>query len=370
MKIVCSKSELVNGVNIVSKAVPANTTMSILECILIDASKGEIKFTSNDTEIGIETVIDGTIEEKGTIAIDAKMLLEVVRKLPDADITIATDDNFSTNITCGKLKFNIMGKDGKDFTTLPTVNKKDAVIISQLTFKDIIRQTIFSIGVNESNKVMSGIHLVIKEDELKMTSLDGHRVSIRKVKLKDKYEAKEIIIPGKTLSEVSKILSGGADDDISIYIEDNYVLFEFGKSIVVSRLIEGKYFAVDKMMSYDYETKVTISKKALYDCIDRSMLFSKEGNKKPIVVNIHDNVLEILVNSPLGSMDEELEMTKQGKDITIGFNPKFVIDALKVIDDETVDLYFVNAKAPCYIKDENDNYIYFVLPVNLNNSNY
>lgn len=370
MKIICSKSDLLNGVNIVSKAVPANTTMSILECILIDASKDEIKLTANDTELGIETVIKGSIEEKGMIAIDAKMIIEVVRKLPDADITISTDDKYVTNITCGKLKFNIMGKEGKDFTTLPKLDKNGAVVISQLTFREIIRQTIFSIGTGESNKVMTGVHLSIKNDELKMTSLDGHRISIRKVNLKTVYEDKEVIIPGKTLNEISKIINGGAEDEINIFITDNHILFEFDNTVVVSRLIEGKYFAVDKMMSSDYETKISINKKALYDCIDRSMIFSKEGNKKPIVVNITDAELQIIVNSALGSMDDQLEITKSGKDIKIGFNPKFILDALKVIDDEMIDIYFVNAKAPCYIKDENEKYIYLVLPVNLNNSNY
>ena len=370
MKIICSKSDLLNGVNIVSKAVPANTTMSILECILVDASNGVIKLTANDTELGIETIINGEIAEKGIVAIDAKMIIEVVRKLPDSEITISTDDNFNTNITCGKLKFSIMGKDGKDFTVLPDIDKKEAVVISQLTFRDIIRQTIFSIGTGESNKVMTGVHLHLTGETLKMTSLDGHRISIRKVTLKNSYEEKEVIIPGKTLNEISKIINGGAEDDINIYITSNHISFEFNNTVVVSRLIEGKYFAVDKMMSSDYETKININKKALYDCIDRSMLFSKEGNKKPIVVNVSDDILEILVNSPLGSMDEELEIGKQGKDIKIGFNPKFILDALKVIDDETIDIYFVNAKAPCYIKDENEKYIYLILPVNLNNSNY
>lgn len=370
MKIICSKQELLNGLQIVSKAVPANTTMSILECILIDASDNDIKLIANDTELGIETTIEGTIATKGIVAIDAKMILDVVRKLPDADVSIDIDDNYNANIKCGKSKFTISCKDGNDFTKLPDIEKNEAVVISQLTLRDIIRQTLFSIGSGDTNKVMGGAHLTINNDTLKLTSLDGHRISIRKVQLKNSYDAKEVIIPGKTLNEISKIVNGGADDEISIYFTPNHIVFEFNKTVVVSRLIEGNYFAVDKMMSSDYETKVTINKKALYECIDRSMLFAKEGNKKPIVVIASDNNLRLLVNSPLGSMDEDIEITKQGKDIQIGFNPKFLLDALKVIDEDTIDIYFVNAKAPCYIKDENENYIYLVLPVNLNNASY
>ena len=157
MKFICSKQNLFTAVQTVSKAVPNKTTMSILECILVDASEDFIKLTANDTELGIETVIEGEIVDKGVVAIEAKMLLDVVRKLPDSQITIETDDNFSVSITCGKSKFNIMGKSGEDFTSLPEVEKSDAVIISQMTLKDLIRQTIFSIGVSETNKIMSGI---------------------------------------------------------------------------------------------------------------------------------------------------------------------------------------------------------------------
>lgn len=367
MKIVCTKSALLNGVQIVSKAVPSNTTMSILECILIDAKEDQIKLTANDTELGIETIIEGTIEEKGMIAIEARMLNDVVRKLPDLDVTIETDNKFNIMINCGKSKFALPGKSGEDFTYIPEIEKNENIIISQLTLKDLIRQTIFSIGVSEQNKIMSGIHMAIKNDILKVTSLDGHRISIRKVQLKNIYSEQEVIIPGKTLSEISKILKDDAESDVNIYLEKNHVLFEFNNTKVVSRLIEGLYFNVNKMMSSEYETKIRINKRDFYDCIDRSMLFSKEGNKKPIVINIENEILNVSVNSPLGSMDADVDIEKQGRDIRIGFNPKFISDALKVIDDEEIDIYFMNSKAPCYIKDENEKYIYMILPVNLNN---
>ncbi|MBE5895329.1 MAG: DNA polymerase III subunit beta [Lachnospiraceae bacterium] len=365
MKIICSRSDLVAGVQIVSKAVPTNTTMSILECILIEVNDDSIKFTANDTELGIETYVEGQILETGKVALEAKMFLDVVRKLPEGDVTIETDDAYTATITCMKAKMAIAGKSGDDFTNLPKVEKEESIVISQFTLKELIRQTIFSVGFGSTNKIMTGLDIIIKNDQLKITSLDGHRISVRKVQLKDIYSEKEVIIPGKTLNEISKILSGDTESEVIIYITNNHVLFEFDNTTVVSRLIEGNYFNVDKMMSSEYETKITINKKDLYDCIDRSMLFSKEGNKKPIVVTVSEDTLKLEVNSPLGSMDEDIEISKQGKDIRIGFNPKFMLDALKVIDEESIDVYFVNPKAPCYIKDENEKFIYMILPVNL-----
>lgn len=366
MKLICSKANLLHGVNIVSKAVPTRTTMAILECILIDASTNEIKLMANDMELGIETKIEGTIEERGIIALDAKIFSEIVRKLPDSDVTITTDETFKTVISCEKAKFNIVGKSGEDFSYIPFIEKKDSIVISQFTLKDVIRQTIFSIADNDNNKLMTGELFEITDNQLKVVSLDGHRISIRQIELKNHYDNKKVIVPGKTLQEISKIIPGNVDDDVIIYITDNHIVFEFESTTVVSRLIEGEYFKIDQMLSSDYETKVKINKKELLDCIDRSTLLVKEGDKKPIIMNVTDSKVEIKINSFIGSMNEDIDIEKDGKDILIGFNPKFFIDALRVIDEETVSLYMVNPKAPCFIKDDEGKFIYLILPVNFN----
>ncbi len=364
MKLICSKSNLLNGVQIVSKAVSNKTTMSILECIMVDASKGIITLTANDMDLGIETIIEGQIIEKGIIALDAKIFLEIVRKLPDSDITIETDSSYKTTITCEKAKFTIIGKSGEDFSYLPVVEKEDSIEISQFTLKEVVRQTIFSISDNDNNKLMTGELFEINGNELKVVSLDGHRISIRKIELREEYAPKKVVVPGKTLNEVSKILPGGADSFVTISFTSKHIVFEFENTTVVSRLIEGEYFKIDQMLSSDYETKVKINKKEFLNCIDRATLLVKEGDKKPIIINITDGSMELKINSILGSMNEDIDIEKQGKDLMIGFNPKFLIDALRVIDDEEVELYMVNPKAPCFIKNPEESYIYLILPVN------
>ena len=364
MKITCQKAELAKGVNIVSKAVPTRTTMAILECILIDASTNEIKLTANDMEIGIETIIEGTIEERGIIALDARFFSDIVRKLPDNEVTIETDATFKTTITCEKANFTIVGKSGEDFAYIPIIPRNEPILLSQFTLKEVIRQTIFSIADNDSNKLMTGELFDMNGDILKVVSLDGHRISIRKIELKESYEPKKIVVPGKTLIEVSKILSGEADSEVRLYFTANHIVFEFDDTVVVSRLIEGEYFRIEQMLSNDYETKVRINKRELLNCIDRATLLVKEGDKKPIIINIQDEMMELKIKSEKGTMDEEIMITKEGKDLLIGFNPKFLIDALRVIDDEEADLYFMNAKAPCFIKDEGESYVYLILPVN------
>lgn len=369
MKLICSKANLLYGVNIVLKAVPTRTTMPILECILIDASADEIKLIANDTELGIETTIEGTIEEHGIIALDAKIFSEIVRKLPENDIVITSDPSLNTVITCEKAKFNIMGKLGDDFSYLPSIEKNEPITMSQFTLKEVIRQTIFSIADNDNNKLMTGELFEIYENTLKVVSLDGHRISIRNITLKNNCENKKVIVPGKTLQEISKILPGSAEELVDLYITENHITFEFGKTIVVSRLIDGEYFKIDQMLSSAYETKVKINKRELLGCIDRATLLVKEGDKKPIIMDIRDGSMELKISSFIGSMNEDIEIVKEGKDILIGFNPKFFIDALRVIDEEEVTLYLVNPKAPCFIRDEEDKYIYLILPVNFNTAN-
>lgn len=364
MHLLCPKNSLQKSVNISLRAVPARTTMDILECILIDASAGEIKFTTNDMELGIETIVEGTIYEKGIIAINARIFSDIIRKLPDNDVDIRTDDKLNVTITCEKATFTIPGKSGEDFSYLPLLEKSDYITISQFALKEIIRQTIFSIAANENNKLMTGELFEIRNGELKVVSLDGHRISIRKLFLKDNFTEKKVIVPGKTLIEISKILSGEVEDLVNIYFTENHIIFDFDQTTMVSRLIEGEYFKIDQMLTGDYETKMTINKKEFLNCIDRATLLVKEGDKKPIVINIGDDDLELRINTPMGSMDEHIDIHKEGKDILIGFNPKFLMDALKVIDDETIDIYLVNAKAPCVIR--NESYLYLILPVNFN----
>ena len=369
MKLRFQKDALVNGINIVLKAVPSKTTMSILECILIDASGSEIKLTGNDMELGIKTTVAGEILEHGKIALDAKLFSEITRRVSSessAVVSIESDERFNTTIRCENSVFNIQGRDGEEFAYLPYIERDKYICLSQFTLKEVIQQTIFSISPNDSNKMMSGELFEVNENQLQVVSLDGHRISIRKVRLKDHYDDIKVIVPGKTLGEVSKILNGDNEKEVLIYFSANHILFEFDSTIVVSRLIEGEYFRISQMLSSDYETKVSVNKKEFLDCIERATILIRENDKKPLIINITDNSMQLKLNSSFGSMNADLLIHKNGKDIMIGFNPKFLIDALRAIDDEEINLYMMNPKSPCFIKDDEENYIYLILPVNFN----
>lgn len=366
MKIICKQQELLSALNIALKAVPGKTSMTILECVLLEAFQDKIKISTSNMELSIETLVSGRIDAVGKVALNARIFSEIVRKLPDEMVIIEVDENCTTYIFCGSAKFKIAGQRGDDFPTMPVMEKKDSVIVSQFTLKEVIRQTIFSVSDNENNKIMTGEHFEINGNKLIVTSLDGHRISIRNVELREEYESKDVVIPGKTLIEISKILDGDTEKEVMIYFDKNNVLFEFDDTIVLSRLIEGRYLNVKQMISYDFNTKIKINKKQFFDCFDRASLLIKESDKKPVIIGIYDGKITLNMNTSLGTLDEEIEVEKEGNDLLIAFNPKFIMDVLRVIDDEEITIYMTNAKAPCFIRDEETTYNYLVLPVNFN----
>lgn len=364
MKITAPKEELMKSLGIVLRAVPTRTTMSILYCILIDATVDTIKFTSNDMELGIETVVNGSIEERGLICLDAKMFSDIIRKMPESDVTIEVGSDYQTTISGENSVFRIVGKDTTEFSPLPSIDRNEPVVLTQFQLREMIRQTIFSISANDANKILTGEYLQIRENEIRLVALDGHRIAIRRITLDRVYEDREAIIPGKTMTEIGRILTGEMEDEVRLYFTKNHVLFEMDQTTVVSRLIEGVYFRVDQMLSNDFETKMTVRKSDFSSAVDRALLFTSEVDKRPLVLTIEQDSMNLRITSPAGSMSDDVEIGMEGKEIKIGFNPKFILEVLRVIDDEEILIYFLNSKAPCFIRDEAQSYIYMVLPVN------
>jgi len=389
MKIVCDKKDMLNAVNKVIKAVPVRTTMPVLYCVLIDASGSLIRLTANDMELGIETIMEGTIEDRGILAINAGIFYDLIRKMPEGMITVSSDENYTAQITGSKAHFQIGGMDGTEFVRLPYVEKDHPIRLSQMSLKDMIGRVLFSASPNDGNKIMTGLFMEVEDGKMRMTALDGHRLAMRTIELNEEADPEEeidlsvdgdeeygeeageaaplkisAILPGKTMGEIAKILPGEADSLVSIYVTEKLVMFEFGETVVVSRLIDGEYFNVSHMITRDYETCVRVNRQEFMECLDRSTLIIRDNDKRPVILNITDGVLDMKVDTEIGSMEENMEVSKEGRDIKIGFNPKLLLDAMKAIEDDEIDLYFVNSKSPCFIRDQQESYVYLILPVN------
>lgn len=372
MKIKCSKSSLMKSLNIVSKAVSTKTTMPILECILIDVYADCIKLVANDLELGIETKLEGDVLEIGKIAVEAKLFSDYIRRLPDSEILLESTPDTKLKIKCEQSELLCHAcKPGDEFSELPEIERDKSITVSQFSLRQLINQTIFSISDNENNKLMTGELFEVKDGKLTVVSLDGHRISMRKIELSGGADNVKVVVPGKTLSDISKILSGGVEDMVQIYFTDRNILFEYDDTIVVSRLLEGEYFKIVQMLSIDHKISVKVNNREFLSCLDRASIFIKESDKKPIVMNIKDdNNMYFKVNSQNGNMNDVLAVDKSGDDIIIGFNPRFLMDVLRVVEDEEIYMYMRDAKSPCIIKDDAESYIYVILPVNINASAY
>ena len=367
MKITSQKQELQNAIAVCSRAINSKSTLNMHDCVLIDARNGRISVTASDSDFVIETEVEGTIDESGRIVLEAAYLGNVIKTMDDGDVTIETKENYRTVISGGSAKNTTLpGRDGSEFSGLPPVDRSDSIKISEYSLKQIINQTIFSISPNDTNVLMSSECFEIVENVLRVMSLDGHRISIRKIALRDSYGNRKLIIPGKVLTEISRILSDNTENDVIISLSDSRIVFDFEKTTVVSQLVDGTYFNVDQMVMKDYETKVIVNREDLIERLERARIFIKEG-KNPVILSISDDSINIKVNTANGSINDDISVEKTGKDIMIGFNAKFLIESLRAVDEEKVSIDFVNSKMPCYIRNDEDTYVYMVLPINFVN---
>lgn len=363
MKLIFNKYNLINSINISLKAIPSRSINEINNCIHIRAYN-EIYFTTSDEELWIKTLVEGNIIKNGEIAVNARLLSDIIKKLPTDEIIMEVENNLTT-IKSGTAKFKIPSISLEGYSDIPDIEDNYKMSISSLKLKEAIRKTIFSTSSMESqNYLMSGEFLEIEDNVLKMTATDGGRVAIIKQLLDKQYPYKSCIIPAKTLSEISKILTGENDDNINIIITDNHILFNMNTTLILSRLLSGKYFDMKRMLSSDYELNLNINRLQLLDSVDRSVLLSRESDNNPLILKIKEE-LNLSIKSRIGEMKESIDIKKSNeKQMAVGLNPKFLLDVLKVIDDENIDVFFINKIAPIFIKDKEENYIYILLPVN------
>ena len=360
------KAQLVNALSIVMKAVSTKTSSVILESILISASDNRVVLDATDTELSIQTEVDAVIVKAGGVVLNAKLFSEIVRKFDGTEslIELDVDNDFKTTIKCEQAVFNIMGIDPVEFIPMPKIDRDAFISLSQFSLKEVIRQTEFSTAISDINRMMGGELIDVKNNVAKFVTLDGHRMSIRNIELMGEYEDQKCVVPIKSLQEVMRIIDSDTQKNVNIYFSKDHILFEFDRTLVLSRILDGEFFRIESMLSNDYDTKVNVSRLKLQSAIEQSMILIRENEHKPMILDIENGMLKLSVNSSLGFMDAKVNIEKSGSDLRIAFNPKFLVDALKVIDDDFVNIYFTNAKSPCFIRDDKNTYTYLILPVN------
>lgn len=363
MKIKVSQRELTKHINIAQKGISSRTTLQILDGILIETSKDKLKLTGTDLEISIETFLDCEVLEEGSIVVNSRIFGDIIRKLPDANIFIEAKEN-NINIKCENSEFNIAGNPGEEYPDLPLIVKKDSFTITKDIFKSAIRQTVFATTQDETRPSLTGVLVEIENNTISFVALDGYRLALRKLPINSSLDLK-IIIPGRSLNELNKILDD-KEEDLIINVAPGHVIFNVGDTIVYSRLLEGQFFNYKEIIRKDHKTKVRVNRRDFQNSLERASLLAKEEKANLVRLNIKDNEIIIRSNSEIGNVYEDILSAQDGEDVNIAFNSRYILEGIKVIDLEEIELNFMGSLNPCIINGVDDeNYTYLVLPVRL-----
>ena len=368
MKFTCNQQVLAKALNTVSKAVSNRTTIPILKGIMIKATEeGSLILTASDLEISIKKEINADVQEPGAIVVMAKLFGDIIRKLPNEDILISCDESGTVLIKTSFSEFNVVSFPTNEF---PEIGNKEegseSITLDRDIFREMIRKTAFAASVDESKGVLTGILTEIDEDFIKMVSLDGFRLALVKENMKS-ASSNKFIIAAKVMNEISKIISEDEEDsDINIMLGEKREVINVGSNEIIIRRMEGEFIKYNDILPSENTTNVIVSKEMLLESIERASLLSREGKNNLIKMSIKNDLMTITSRSEEGNVKEEIIVEKNGNDLEIGFNSKFVLDVLKVIDDEQISLNFKSGVSPCVVKPvEGDSYEYLILPVRI-----
>lgn len=368
MKFSCNQQTLTKALNIVSKAVTIRTTIPILKGILLSVDdNGVLTMSASDLDLSIEKKIKVENSTSGSIVVLSKLFGDIIRKLPDEIITIEENEG-KVNIKCSNSEFNIIGLSADEFPNInPNEENEEKILFNKELLKDMIKKTAFSASIDENKGVITGVLIEMEENFLNMIAVDGFRMAIAKEAMKNK-EREDIIISAKILNEINRIISESEDsnEDIELLLNDKKAVFLMEDTKVILRLLEGKFMDYKRILPSESSCKVVLNKNDFMSSVERASLLAKVGKNNLVKLDIKDNIIEITSKSDEGNVKENVIVSKEGDDVVIGFNSKYLIDALKVIDDENIVILFNNSVSPCLIKPvSGDSFEYLILPVRL-----
>ena len=369
MKFICEKDKLLKALNSVIKAVATKTTKPILEGILIQTNDNEIKLTTYDLEIGIEYILECEVKEQGATVVNATMFSEIIRKLPDTEINITLNEKNLIVIECEGSLYKLATMNPMEFPELPQINIENSIEIEQNVLKDMIRKTIFAVSSEENRPIFTGCLFEISNNKLNLVAVDGFRLAWKNKFLQNKINDFTAVIPGRTLNEINKIILDSFDT-IKLGVAKNQALFEMENCKIVTRLLDGEFLNYASVIPENWETRIRVNKNSIQNCFERISLISSSSIEKekkyPVKVAIDIGKVTISCTNQTGDAKEEMYVSTEGKNLEVGFNPKYFLDALRAVEDEEVFIDFGSNVSPCIIRpvDEGD-YIYMILPIRL-----
>lgn len=361
MRFTCAKTELLQAVGIANRAA-AKMQKSILECIYFSCEGEIVTLRATDIALSIETTMGAQIEEPGSAAIPAKVLYEIINRFPDSDVCFASVGENTMEISCLNSKVDLQLMNADEFPVFPALVDSQQIKLPQNILKKMVQQTIFAVAVTEEKPILTGLLFDMEKDSLTMVGIDGYRMAVRKQMVISDMEC-SCVIPSRTLREVSRIIDD-TEENVKISVSGNMALFEIEKTNIYTRLLEGEFIRYRNLLPKDYSTSIKVETDMLLGSIERASILAREGSNNVIRFELQEKVLSITSNSEMGKIDEKVPMEMDGKDLKIAFNAKYILDVLKNVDDQEVNMLFNTEISPCVVKKEGEGaYEYLILPV-------
>jgi DNA polymerase-3 subunit beta len=366
MKITCSKANLVETLSVVQRAVSAKSNLAALEGVLLKAENEKLTLLGYNMEYGIITSIDAQVKKEGSIVLSAKLFTEIIRKLPFNEVFIDVSDTLNTTIQSGNSNFSLIGISGSEFPHLPDIKDPETAELPLETIKSMIRQTNFAVSDDDSKPIHMGTLFDIKDGEITLVSVDGYRLALRKEKIKKDTEM-NFVVPGKALGEVLKLLPDKEDKKLKISYSLHHIKFEIDNYQIISRLLEGEFLDYKASIPETFNTTLNIDTKTFIDSIERVSLMIMDRLKSSIHCMISKDQVRLLCQTTVGKAADEISDVKiEGNDIEIGFNSKYMIDALKNAETDEVMIKLDTPISPIKITPKTgDGFLFLVLPVKL-----
>ena len=366
MKFSCEKHVLQAAAATASRATASKSPIPALEGLLIEAG-ADVKITGYDLKKGIYTLMAADVSQPGAIVVGARFFGEMIRRLPDGIVTITSDENNGVNVKCGKSEFNFMGINAEDYPEMPIVDGVNNIALPQKILRSMINQTIFAVSDSDVRPIYTGTLFEIDGDELTLVSVDGYRLAKRREKIESaQMENCSFVVPGSALSDIERICSD-EDENVKISVGAKHISFSIGETVVISRRLEGEFLNYRKSIPENFKYVIEVERGEFMATIDRVALIVSEKNSSPVRMCFNDSAIDCLCVTPIGKAEDICTCEGSGEGLEIGFNDRYLMDALKAAGKDKLNVCLNTASSPCIITaaDNSDNFTYMILPVRL-----
>ena len=363
MKVICARKDLNDGVQVAARAVSSRTSLPILGHLLIKAEEDKLRIAATDLEIGMECVVAASVNEQGSMTVPARVLTEVLAALPETDVALSVDESNTVSLTCGTSDYSILGLPPEEFPALPEVPEEIGFTIERDVLREAVHKTVFAVSADESRAILTGILMQVNESGLKLVATDTHRLCVHDCALVESQGTTNAIVPGRAMNELVRITPEG-EGTVAVSVSSSQVMFKVDDTILISRLIDGQFPNFEKVVPTEYSKKLTVPTEPFLQSVRRVAIVARENSNRTILHTEDGKLVLSAESGNLGKAHEEVEVIKEGDDLKMAFNAKYLLDVLNVLETEAIEIELTGEVSQALLRPQGqEGYVYVLMPM-------